>query len=578
MNTHRITFDKHRSLIIRLAVFAIVCVCAETASAQPYTTTAPNDILAQYQAFQSTWTTNIWTYANGLFTLLALIEFTWSAIALVLDKTDLQSWTAGLIRRVMWLGAFYALLINGRTWIPAVIGSFEEIGFTSAGLGAPLDPGAVFAQGLAIAGKLMEGAGLSGYFTNFGTSLALVIAAVIIVVAFVIITINFVVTLVESYLVLSAGFLFLGFGGSRWTAPYTERYIGLAVSTGVKLLLLYCVIAAGSTLSSGWLIIASDVGTAPQPATTAFDIMGASLIYMMICWQIPKLFSAVLGGAPALTGGDLAGMGMTIIGAAGAAATLGTGVAAAGAGRLAGGAAASTAAGAATGSGGGTNSVASMVNAVSAANTNVDPPSSSGGAKNGRGTGTANSAARNGTANDVASVSSPNVSGPSNKSSGADNSSTLAAVGGEALAGSGFEGERPAKGFSSVSADVASVGSSKISGDPTPVTPSNFQPVSGEPLRGSGFEGEKLAQSFAPKGTDGRAESPSGAADVTRVAGPQIAPGSARMQRLAAIAKQTDRGLRSAQDRLQEARRRLGPISDAASPPSPPRMPIDSND
>ena len=36
-------------------------------------------------------------------------------------------------------------------------------------------------------------------------------------------------------------------------------------------------------------------------------MMGAALIFLMLCWQIPKLFSAVLGGAPALTGGDLWG-------------------------------------------------------------------------------------------------------------------------------------------------------------------------------------------------------------------------------------------------------------------------------
>jgi TrbL/VirB6 plasmid conjugal transfer protein len=42
---------------------------------------------------------------------------------------------------------------------------------------------------------------------------------------------------------LSVGFIFLGFGGSRWTAPYTERYIGLAVSIGIKIVLSYCLLS-----------------------------------------------------------------------------------------------------------------------------------------------------------------------------------------------------------------------------------------------------------------------------------------------------------------------------------------------
>ena len=45
----------------------------------------------------------------------------------------------------------------------------------------------------------------------------------------------------------------------------------------------------------------------------AFDIMGAAVIFMMLCWQIPKLFSAVLGGAPALTGGDLLSTGTGLV-------------------------------------------------------------------------------------------------------------------------------------------------------------------------------------------------------------------------------------------------------------------------
>ena len=56
--------------------------------------------------------------------------------------------------------------------------------------------------------------------------------------------------LVESYVVVGAGFIFLGFGGSRWTAPYVERYIALAVAVGVKLMVLYMLIGAGMTLSA----------------------------------------------------------------------------------------------------------------------------------------------------------------------------------------------------------------------------------------------------------------------------------------------------------------------------------------
>jgi hypothetical protein len=74
----------------------------------------------------------------------------------------------------------------------------------------------------------------------------------------------------------------------------------------VEIALLNCLISAGQSLGVGW---ARGVGTATYPSMTAFDVMGAALIYMMLCWHIPKVFGAVLGGSPALTGSDFAAMG-----------------------------------------------------------------------------------------------------------------------------------------------------------------------------------------------------------------------------------------------------------------------------
>ena len=75
-------------------------------------------------------------------------------------------------------GAFYALLIYGRVWIPAIVDSFEMLGQNAAGLG-PLDPGDVFSRGLNLAGALLDGANTSGIFTNFGGSLAITNAQIL---------------------------------------------------------------------------------------------------------------------------------------------------------------------------------------------------------------------------------------------------------------------------------------------------------------------------------------------------------------------------------------------------------------
>jgi type IV secretion system protein TrbL len=463
-----------------LCAAMLLCACSGPilAAGPPFNTTVPGDIMSQFRSQRTLWTTNVWVYANNLFGILALIEFTWSAAVMLLEKSDLQTWTAALVRKIMWIGAFYALLINGRFWIPAIIDSFTQMGAGAAGLASPLNPGDVFGQGLMIAGGLMDSGASSAFFTKPGTSLALIFAAIIIMLSYIIITLNYIVTFVESYLVISVGFIFLGFGGSRWTVPYTERFIGLAVAIGVKILLLYCLISAGFQLGVAWMNEATNVGTATYPAMTAFDVMGGAVIFMMCCWQIPKLFSAVLGGAPALTGGDLVSTSTAIVAgtvAAGSLAAAGVGLAAGASGAAGGGAAAGG------GSAGAASESSSVVSGVSSARSggggSVPPPatpSPSAGPRNGGSGGpsrqpdppsfaSSTNGSGNGSTADRREATSASDRTPSSSSTGGDDrvyatsttrgiqqssqNSGLASVGGEPLAGSGFEGERPARGF-----------------------------------------------------------------------------------------------------------------------------------
>lgn len=320
----RIDTLKHSAAVILLLLLADVRVCF--AQAPPFVSTNASQILSAFQAARGNWVANIASYANSLFGALALIEFAWSAAVMVLEKADLQSWTAALIRKIMWIGGFYMLLINGPAWIPFIIDSFTQIGQNSSGV-ISISPSNVFAQGLAVAGALSNGFSIAGFLTQPAVILALVFGAIIVVISYAMITIQFLVAMVESYIVVAAGFIFLGFGGSRWTAPYAERYIGLAVSNGVKILVIYLLISVGTNLGNAWVAEAQDASTSPSPEMVALDVMAAALMYMMLCWQIPKLFSAVLGGSPALSGGDLVSAGSSVVVGAAALGSAGAGAA-----------------------------------------------------------------------------------------------------------------------------------------------------------------------------------------------------------------------------------------------------------
>jgi type IV secretion system protein TrbL len=376
---------KNNSRIVRVSMLLLVFATFGFAQAPPFVSTNPSQILTAFQAARGNWIANIAVYANNLFGALAVIEFAWSAAVMVLEKADLQSFTAALIRKIMWIGGFYMLLINGPVWIPFIIDSFTQIGQNSSGM-AGISPSNVFGQGLNVAGALSNGFSVAGFLTQPAVILSLVFAAIIVVISYAMITIQFMVAMVESYIVVAAGFIFLGFGGSRWTAPYAERYIGLAVSNGVKILVIYLLIAVGTNLGNAWVVEAQGASASASPEMVALDVMAAALMYMMLCWQIPKLFSAVLGGSPALAGGDfIAGVTSLIVGGGAIA-----GLAAGGAGVAAGGARAFGGVGAAASAG--TGSALSISSAADMGSTgmsggSVPPPPGPSGSGQGSGFG-----------------------------------------------------------------------------------------------------------------------------------------------------------------------------------------------
>ena len=300
-----------------LVIGVVILSAAALAHAQgPNSVNGPSSILDEYKGLQNGWITKLLGAAQRLFFLLAGIEVAWSFTLLAIEKADFQALTATIVRKIMWIGIFYAILLYGVTpggggWIPAIIESFHILGQNASSVG-PLGPDSIVGFGVNMCIDLLASLKASNFLTSFASSMALVFCAVVIFIAYLAIAIQFVVAMVESYLVIGAGVIFLGFGGSRWTAAYVERYIAYAVSVGMKILVLYLLVGAGMTVSQGWIQVAQNAATSTDPARTGFDLAAAAVMFLCVCWMSPKISSAMLGGVASMSGGDLAGVGMGV--------------------------------------------------------------------------------------------------------------------------------------------------------------------------------------------------------------------------------------------------------------------------
>ena len=285
-----------------------------------------NDIVRDYEAISTSWLSALGPIANKIFWILVAIQLTWSAIWWVIDREDGLAVVSSLLRQVVAIGFFYALLLNGGTWVPAVIQSFSQAGATAAGL-TDLSPTGVFDQGLALANKILNATSDLGLLDGFFASLIAGITAIVVVIAFAVIAAQLLVALVESFIVIGAGVLFLGFAGSRWTKFFTERYLSYVASIGVKLFVLYLIMGVGMGIAARWMPVLERGGFSPIPF---FYVMGGSLVFVFLTWHIPSVAGSMMAGAvslsladavsPAIWGSRAAGAGLVAASAVGGAA------------------------------------------------------------------------------------------------------------------------------------------------------------------------------------------------------------------------------------------------------------------
>ena len=188
------------NFVFAFLVIGFMFVCAENAHAQ---TTILDNIGNTYKNAASGWSGALFSIAKGLFLKLALLEMLWFGIMFVLEKDDPKQFLVMLLKKMMALLFFYAILLNFDAWIPAIIDGFSQAGAT-AGQTGTLTPSGVMERGLSLSTAILEKAQELDW-TDVGPFLLAVLVSIMILLAFVVIAGQMLVTLIESYIVVSAG-------------------------------------------------------------------------------------------------------------------------------------------------------------------------------------------------------------------------------------------------------------------------------------------------------------------------------------------------------------------------------------
>ncbi|KGK65907.1 P-type conjugative transfer protein TrbL [Xanthomonas citri] len=407
----------------------------------------------------SQWDGKLKGYAERLFWMLALIQFIWTFMPLVFKQADFGEIVGELLRFIMVIGFFWALLQFASEWAEAVVKSFRQAGASAAGLGeTAIRPGDIFGTAIELANTIGD-----VETWNPLTAFMVALAGVLVLLCFAFIAAFMGLTIIESYVVINASVLFMGFGASQWTREYAMAIVRYAVSVGAKLFVLTLIVGLITDSAKQWQAAYN------HDDASMWTMIGLAFACAYFAKTIPELVAGMISGVSAGGGSSIGGM--AAAGAAGAAAAIATIATAGAAAPAAAGMMSAAGAGGAGAAGAGAVGSGGLAGAI---NSSFAGASSSGGAASsasgmassaGVGTSTGGTAAAKGASSAGSRVggttaNSAPSSAPSQPSSGLQQ---VAKQAGKAAQGGDDDSSTPAPGSASTQGSSASSGDSSAS-------------------------------------------------------------------------------------------------------------------
>lgn len=244
------------------------------------------------------WHDRLIGYAKTVFWSLATIQLVITFFPLVFRQVDFGEIIGEIIRFILVIGFFYALLIFSREWATDIVDSFRQAGAHAANLNtSTLAPGDMF--GLAI-----ELANTIGDVETWNplTATLVSLSGVIVLLCFAFIAAFMGLTIIESYFVINAAVLFLGFGGSQWTRDYALAIMRYAVSVGAKLFVLTLIVGIIITSSKEWQAAYN------QDSASMWTMVGLGLTCAYLAKTIPDMVQGIISGTSSGNGSAIGSM------------------------------------------------------------------------------------------------------------------------------------------------------------------------------------------------------------------------------------------------------------------------------
>ncbi len=247
-----------------------------------------DNIVQQFQQQASQIQPAIYNAALDLFGYLALISIAVAFISMLWRtnfRPELGDVFGELVRQMLSLGLVFWLLTNSLTLSKDILESFQKLAVnTGAQL---LTPSTVMGvANSAITSMLQQ---LSWHI---GADLAILWFAVPAYACLVVIAAWMVLIMCETYFTVAGSAIFISIGGLWLSREVVFGFVRYIVAVGVKLMMLMILASVGINMINGFVQQVNNLS-----ASGAAVIFGTSLVLVILCVALPRMFANIIVGA-----------------------------------------------------------------------------------------------------------------------------------------------------------------------------------------------------------------------------------------------------------------------------------------
>jgi len=263
-----------------------------------------NKITNQYSSVGLVWGSAIQKHALWLLKWLLVIQLVVMAVKLGFKQSTLQDVIEDLVMTAIFGGIFWALIVKGQGWGVQLMQGMGAMAKDVAGGGS--DPGAafyaqIFKDFLIVADNMTSWNPLN--VVPYG------LCAIASAICGAFIYGMYLVVLCESYIAFNLGIFLLGFGGMRYTRGFATGFLKYALSVGLKLFVIRCLLYILGTFAAKMVFYNFQSFTEVLVITACMFIL--AFLIKVLPDTIAKMVTLHSGSsAGAITGAMAAGAGM----------------------------------------------------------------------------------------------------------------------------------------------------------------------------------------------------------------------------------------------------------------------------